>query len=78
MHKILEVSISRENKKCEYLSNDNKHINMGIDHGLKMDLSRRKIRLLLLHELRLGRRATEATNNIRNTMGEDVLLTSTA
>jgi hypothetical protein len=46
---------------------------MDVDHGLKMNLSRREIRVLLLHEFRLGHKATEAANNICSTMGEDVL-----
>ena len=36
-----------------------------------MNLSPREIRVLLLHEFRLGRRATQETNNICNVMGED-------
>ena len=64
--------------ECEYLSNDNKAIDMDVDHKLKMNLSHREIRLLLLHEFCLGRKATEATNNICSTMGEDVLSTRTA
>jgi transposase len=51
---------------------------MDIDHGLKMNLSRREIRVLLLHEFRLGHKATEAANNICSTMGEDVLSIRTA
>jgi transposase len=46
---------------------------MDVDHGLKMNLSRRQIRVLLFHEFRLGHKATEAANNICSTMGEDVL-----
>ncbi len=51
---------------------------MDADHEPKMNLSRRKIRLLLLHEFRLGHKATEAASNICSTMGEDVLCTRTA
>ena len=43
-----------------------------------MNLSRTEIRVLLLHEFRLGRRATKATGNMRNTMDEDVLSILTA
>jgi transposase len=64
--------------ECEYLSNDNKTIDMDVDHKLKMNLSHREIRVLLLHEFRLGHKATEAANNICSTMGEDVLSTRTA
>ena len=46
---------------------------MDVDHGLKINLSRTEIRVLLLHKFRLGRKATEATNNIRSRIGEDVL-----
>jgi hypothetical protein len=51
---------------------------MDVDHGLKKNLSRREIRMLLLHESRLGHKATEAANNICSTMGEDVLSIRTA
>ena len=51
---------------------------MDADHQLKMNLSCREIRALLLHEFRLGHKATEAVNNICNTMGEDVLSIRTA
>ena len=45
---------------------------MDADRELKMNLSRREIRVLLLHEFRLGHKATEAANNICSTMGENV------
>ena len=45
---------------------------MEVDLELEMKLSRRELRLLLLHEFRLGRKATEATSNICGTMGKDV------
>ena len=51
---------------------------MDADHELKMNLSRREIRVLLLHEFRPGHKATEAVNNICSTMGEDVLSILTA
>ena len=51
---------------------------MDADHELKMNLSRREIRVLLLHEFRLGHKATEAANNICSTMSEHVLSISTA
>jgi len=51
---------------------------MDADHELKMNLSRREIRVLLLHEFRLDHKATEAANNICSTMGEDVLSIRTA
>ena len=46
---------------------------MDIDLELETKISRRELRLLLLHEFRLGRKATEATSNICSTMGKDVL-----
>ena len=51
---------------------------MDADHELKMNLSRREIRMLLLHEFGLGHKATEAIANICSTMGEDVLSIRTA
>ena len=38
-----------------------------------MKISRTELRILLLHEYRLGRTSTEAWNNICATMGEGVL-----
>ena len=61
------------NKDDEYPSNDNQHIDMDVYHGLKMNLSRREIRVQLLHKFNLGYRATEATNNLCKTMDDDVL-----
>ena len=46
---------------------------MDADHQLKMNLSRREIRVILLHQFRLAHKATEAANNICSTMGEDIL-----
>ena len=48
---------------------------MEVDLELEMKLSRRELRLLLLHEFRLGR---EATSNICGTMGKAVLSIRTA
>ena len=62
----------------EYCSNDNKIIEMEVDLELEMKLSRRELRLLLLHEFRLGRKATEATSNICGTIGKAVLSIRTA
>jgi hypothetical protein len=44
----------------------------------KMDVSRKEVRLLLLHEFRLGHKATEATQNICTTMGGEVICYDTA
>ena len=46
---------------------------MDVDLELEMKISRRELRVLLLHEFRLDRKATEATSNICSTMGKDVL-----
>ena len=48
---------------------------MNVDRETKMNLSRREIRVLLLH---LDHKGTEATNNICKTMGQDIISTSTA
>ena len=45
---------------------------------MKTNLSRRAIRVLLINEFRLGRKATEASNNICSTMGDDLLSIRTA
>ncbi len=78
--KLLEVSILRIYKGSVNISR--LRIKSSIwraDHKLKMNLSRIGIRVLLLHEFRLGHKATEKTvNNICSTMGEDVLSIRTA
>ena len=51
---------------------------MDANHELKMNLLRREIRALLLHEFHLGHKATEAANNICSKMSEDVLSIRTA
>lgn len=43
-----------------------------------IDISCREIRIILLHEFRLGHKATEAANNICSTMGPGVLSIRTA
>jgi histone-lysine N-methyltransferase SETMAR len=43
-----------------------------------MNLSRREIRVLLLHEFLLDHKTTEATNNICHTMGQGIISTRTA
>ena len=51
---------------------------MDVDRETEMNLSRRDIRVLLLHEFLLGDKATEATNNICRTMGHEIISTRTA
>ena len=51
---------------------------MDVSHELKMNPSRREIRVLLLREFRLDRRATEAANNVYSTMDDDVISIHTA
>ena len=46
---------------------------MDIDLELETKISRRELRVLLLHEFRLDRKTTEATSNICGTMGKNVL-----
>src|SRR5258708_39718185 len=53
-------------------------MDMDVDLELEINLSRKELRVLLLHEFRLGRKATEAARNIRSTMGKDTLSIRTA
>ena len=46
---------------------------MEVDLETETNLSRKELRVLLLHEYRLGHEATEAASNICSTMGEDIL-----
>ena len=62
----------------EYCSNDNQIIEIEVDLEIEIKLSRRELRLFLLHEFRLGLKATEATSNICAPMGKDVLSIRTA
>ena len=51
---------------------------MDVDSETEMNISRREIRVLLLHEFLLGHKTMEATNNICRTMGQDISSTRTA
>jgi transposase len=51
---------------------------MDVDRETEMNLSRREIQVLLLHEFLLGHKATEVTNNICRTMEQDIISTRTA
>ena len=51
---------------------------MNAHHDTEINISRREIRVLLLHEFRLGHKATEAANKICSTMGQGVLSIRTA
>jgi len=53
-------------------------VDTNVDLELKTKISHRELRVLLLHEFRLGRKATEAASNICGTMGKDVLSIGTA
>ena len=53
-------------------------MDMDIDCELEMNLSRKELRILLLHEFCLSRKATKAARNICSTMGEDTLSIRTA
>ena len=48
-------------------------MNMDVDRESEMNLSCKEHRVLLFHEFRLGRKATEAARSICSTMGEDML-----
>ena len=48
-------------------------MDMDTDRESEMNLSCKELRVLPLHEFRLGRKATEATRNICSTMSEDTL-----
>ncbi len=48
------------------------------DLELEMKISRRELRLFLIHEFCLGQKTTEATSNICRTMGKDALSIRTA
>ena len=78
IEEVLEGSIVRVYRGYEYLPKNNKIMEMDIDLELETKISRRELRVLLLHEFRLGRKATEATSNICGTMGKDVLSIRTA
>ena len=58
--------------------NDNKIIDMDVDHRLKIKVSRKEIRVLLLYEFHLDHRTTEAPNDICSAMDEDILSIHTA
>ncbi|CAF1475153.1 unnamed protein product [Adineta ricciae] len=53
-------------------------MNMDVDLKLETKISRRELRVLLLHEFRFGRKATQATRNICSMMGKDVFSVCTA
>ena len=53
-------------------------MDMDVDLGLELKISRREFRAVLLHEFRLGHKVTEATSNICSTMDKDVLSIRTA
>ncbi|CAF3633392.1 unnamed protein product, partial [Rotaria socialis] len=48
-------------------------MDMDIDFELEMNISRKELRVVLLHEFRAGHKATESTNNICRTTGKDAL-----
>ena len=51
---------------------------MDVDRHWQMNLLRKHLRVLLLHEFRFGRKATEAARHIYSKMGEDTLSICTA
>ena len=48
-------------------------MDMNVDRESEMNLSCKELRVPLLHELCLGRKATEVARNICSTMGKDTL-----
>ena len=58
--------------------NDYISIDMHTQNSEKIDISRRDVRVILLHEFRLGLKVSEAANKICSTMGSGVLSTRTA
>ena len=53
-------------------------MDMDVNRESEMDLSCKELRVLLLHEFRLGGKATEVARSICSTMGEDMLSIRTA
>jgi transposase len=53
-------------------------MDMDVDHESEMNISRRELRVLLLHEFRLDHNATKAASNICSTMGADIVSIRTA
>ena len=51
------------------------HKNINTESGI--NISRRELRVLLIHEFRLGHKVTEATRNICHTMGKGIISIST-
>ena len=51
---------------------------MDVDLELELKISRRELRVLLLHGFRLGHKATETISNVGSTMGKDMLSIHTA
>jgi hypothetical protein len=62
----------------DYLSNSNKTMDMNVDLELEMKISHRELRVALLHQFRLCSKVTEATSNICDTIGKDLLYIRTA
>jgi hypothetical protein len=53
-------------------------VNKEAGFRLEMEISRSELRVLLLHEFHLGRKATKAASSIYSTMDKDVLSIRTA
>ncbi|CAF1310229.1 unnamed protein product [Adineta ricciae] len=51
---------------------------MDVDVEPKINFSHKEIRVLLLHEFRLGHKTTEAANNMCSTMGQSLVSTRSA
>ena len=53
-------------------------MDIDVDQKLEFKISCRELRMLLLHEFRLGHKATDAASNLCSTMSKDVLSIRTA
>ena len=62
-------------RECEWLPNNIPPIDMDVGRETEMNLSRREMRMLLLHQFPLGHKAT---NNICKIMGQNIISTCTA
>ena len=71
--KALGVSILRVYKEVRVFSNNSKIMDMDVNQELEMNLPRKELRVLLLHEFHLGRKSTQTARNICSTMGKDTL-----
>ena len=65
-------------KGCECLPDNNKTMSNKAGFDLEMEISRRKLQVLLLHQFHLDHKATEAASNMCSMIEKDVLFIRTA